>query len=598
MRPRLASEPPQLKSDNEAFRRSSAMSLKRLLAGAAAGVLLSSGAHAQTYAPSSGESPLVLLQVPKDGVAYYDARKKAEALWQAKKFAEAEPIAEQLVRDYPRDPDNWSLLGRVKRSLSKHAEAGTAFNKAGPLQGWGLQFPNGYRVATAHLRSGNKRAALDTLRWLIFEERALWRNELYDWPEYEPLRNDPEFLEMIGRPDTSGWSRDEGWGRDLQMLYDEAKRVNPVYRHSAFPAEVDRRFAALKQDIPTLSDAEILYRMKLMLAPLRQGHIAFWPLPASRFLPVRFYAFPQGVFIIDAQDKSLIGSRLVKIGTLSAEEAWRRLSKADSADGDMEYVWGVSGLAETANLQGFGAIRDPEAVELTLEPSSGGAQRQVTVATTATPPPNGQSERWDRLLAPPGAAPPLFLSRMKETFWQTSLPDRQALYVQINNLTDSRDETLVEYGRRLWTVVGQIKPKNLILDLRHNNGGVTQEYPELLRTIVAFSRTPGAQVYVLIGRRSYSATGNFITDLERLADPVFVGEASSECCNLHGDPAVMTLPYSKVGAELTAVKWQLSPPGDRRREMSPEVPVQLNASDYFAGRDPVLEAVYRLIDRG
>ncbi|HYR08871.1 MAG TPA: hypothetical protein VEQ60_13905, partial [Longimicrobium sp.] len=150
-------------------------------------------------------------------------------------------------------------------------------------------------------------------------------------------------------------------------------------------------------------------------------------------------------------------------------------------------------------------------------------------------------------------------------------------------------------GRRLWTVLDSVRPKNLILDLRHNNGGTTQLYPELLRTLIAFSRPEGNRVYVLIGRRSYSATGNFVTDLERLVDPIFVGEASSECCNLYGDPTVVKLPYSGTQGELTAVKWQLSSPSDRRREISPEVPVQLTAAAYFAGQDPVMDAVFRMI---
>ncbi|HYH82086.1 MAG TPA: hypothetical protein VEX86_19925 [Longimicrobium sp.] len=77
--------------------------------------------------------------------------------------------------------------------------------------------------------------------------------------------------------------------------------------------------------------------------------------------------------------------------------------------------------------------------------------------------------------------------------------------------------------------------------------------------------------------------------------PIFVGEASSECCNLYGDPVSVTLPYSGVQGELTAVKWQLSAPGDRRREMSPEVPVQLTARAYFAGEDPALDTIYRMI---
>jgi hypothetical protein len=184
---------------------------------------------------------------------------------------------------------------------------------------------------------------------------------------------------------------------------------------------------------------------------------------------------------------------------------------------------------------------------------------------------------------------------MGKTFWHTAVPEHDAVYVQVNNLKDAEGETLEAYGRRLWTVLDTTRAANLIVDIRHNNGGTTQLYPELLRSLIAYSRVPGHQVWVLIGRRTYSAAGNFVTDLERLTDPVFVGEASSECCNLYGDPVSLHLPWSGVEGELTAVKWQLSQPGDARREISPEVPVQLTAAAYFAGQDPALDAIYRLI---
>jgi hypothetical protein len=194
--------------------------------------------------------------------------------------------------------------------------------------------------------------------------------------------------------------------------------------------------------------------------------------------------------------------------------------------------------------------------------------------------------------------PPLFLSRMDQTFWEHPLPEHDAFYVQVNNIANDTDETIVRFGWRLHSVLSESGARNLILDLRHNNGGQTQLYPQLLRSVIAFSRMADHQVYVLIGRRTYSPAGNFVTDLERLANPIFVGEANSQCCNLYGDPTSVALPYSGILGELTAYKWQLSTPGDRRREISPDVPVQLTAADYFTGLDPVLAAVQKLIAPG
>src|SRR3954466_13641352 len=61
-------------------------------------LLFAGTAGAQTYDPATGESPLSLLAVPRDGVAYYETKARARELVKSEKYVEAEPLAEQLVR--------------------------------------------------------------------------------------------------------------------------------------------------------------------------------------------------------------------------------------------------------------------------------------------------------------------------------------------------------------------------------------------------------------------------------------------------------------------------------------------------------------------
>jgi hypothetical protein len=568
--------------------------MKSILTISAFSLLLSGTmAGAQTYDPAQGESPRVLMNGPADGVAYYQLKERAVELFNAQKWAEAEPLLQQLTREYPRDPENWWVLGFAQRNLHHDAAAAVSFERAGPLIGWDLQNWNGYRMAAAKLAAGDRRGALDALRWMIEERHGFLRGALYDDSRFAALKDDPEFLRLIGRVDASRWTRDEGWVRDIDALYNETKRVNPEYRDIPFPAELTRRYEQLKRDVPRLSDEEIFMGMNRMLAVLHQGHVALWSERHNHYLPIRLYAFPEGLFIVEADSafRSLEGARVVAFGSMPADTALRRMAEGVSVDGDMQHLWGVSNLAETMWLKGIGATQRTDSVRLTVQ-LPGQPARVVTLPTSDS----ARAGRQDRLVAPPRVAAPLFLSNMAKVFWHQPLPEHDALYVQVNNLKDAPDETLAQYGRRLWAVVDTTHAKNLIVDIRHNNGGTTQLYPELLRTLIAYSRVTGRQVWVLIGRRTYSAAGNFVTDLERLTAPIFVGEASSECCNLYGDPVNITLPYSGVQAELTAVRWQLSAPGDRRREISPAVPVQLTARAYFAGQDPALDAIYRLIE--
>jgi hypothetical protein len=183
---------------------------------------------------------------------------------------------------------------------------------------------------------------------------------------------------------------------------------------------------------------------------------------------------------------------------------------------------------------------------------------------------------------------------VKQLNWHQALPEHDALYVRLNLY----DPEQAKHALALRSRLAETAPKNLILDLRFNDGGSTSLYAELLRTMIGFSLLPDRRLYVLIGRTTYSAAGNLITELEQLANAAFVGEASSECCTFYANPSPFILPFSKLWGRMSTKRVNLSHKGyDFRRELNPHAPVMITAKDYFAGRDPVMETVFRLIDR-
>jgi dienelactone hydrolase len=98
------------------------------------------------------------------------------------------------------------------------------------------------------------------------------------------------------------------------------------------------------------------------------------------------------------------------------------------------------------------------------------------------------------------------------------------------------------------------------------------------------------RVVVLISRVTFSAAENFATELEFVAHPVFVGEASGGSPNLYGDTVQTLLPATGLMLRVAHVYWELSSPDDARLAIDPQVPVPLASVDFFAGRDPVLAA--------
>ncbi|HEY8593210.1 MAG TPA: hypothetical protein VIL42_10160 [Sphingomicrobium sp.] len=564
--------------------------------------------RAPMYDPRSGESPLNLLAGPSDPLKYFRMKERARQLLQVHKYryritegdvspaaaSEAEPLAEQLVRAYPRDPDNWLLLATAKKLLKKHAEAAAAYERQGALAGWDPEAAIGAMVN--HVLAGNKSAAMDLVRRQILERATNNRAAYYDIDELAPLRDDPEFLALVGRIDSSSWSRTEGWNKDIDFLLNEISRANAEYRDRPLPEEFISGIAHLRRDIPRLSDERVFVQLNRVLATLHQGHTNLWEPKGKgpmnpRIVPLGFHLFREGLFIINAAPAhhGLIGSKVVAINKTPALEALRMVSETVSGDGPMEYVWKGAYLTSYAPLlKGLGIIDEVDALDVTLEDSSG-ARRTVPLKTTS-------DLGWFDSIAPGKHAFNLNGYKGMRYHVERAVPEHDALYVLFNQVRNEEKQTLAEFGTRLNRVLRASRPKNIVLDMRANAGGSTSDYANLLRTLTAFSLEPGNQVYVLTARRTYSAASNFITELEHLANPVFIGEPASQCCNLNGDFSTFVLPYSKIGGTMPVIKWNLSDPYDTRREISPQVPVQMTAKDYFAGRDTVLETAYRLID--
>jgi hypothetical protein len=243
-------------------------------------------------------------------------------------------------------------------------------------------------------------------------------------------------------------------------------------------------------------------------------------------------------------------------------------------------------------LHALKMAKQPDRAELSIIDRSG-KTRSVTLNSTA------DYRGWGKIQAPRlSEVPqlPLYLQKPDDNFWFELLPDKQTLYFQFNQVVPKRDETLAQFGTHFKNYLNENKVRNLIVDVRRNNGGNTYFYRELLRTLTNFDAQDGNKLFVVIGRRTFSATANFITDVDRMTNAVFVGEPSSgKPITIGGDLTDMSLPYSRLQLGIAGASWKLTSPRDSRLWIAPEIPVELTAKDYFANRDSAMEEIMAVI---
>ncbi len=553
--------------------------------------------------PAIAEQPRPLFPViaaaPADPLAYRALTLSAKQAFDAGDHAKAEALYRQATRLYPLEWQNWRYLAASLRLQEKWREAIPAYERLVALSGTFLGSGR-YWQAVGHAKLGERDRALALVRVMVEQDHEINRPGLASDENFRPLWDDPAFRALVAPSPPAGTDRIAGWRSDLKFLVGEIHRLSPDFRGRPLTPATQSLVDRLDSDIPKLSDEQIFARLAEILGSLRHNHTMFWgaPPPGSpgtaalvptTYLPLQFYAFPEGVYVVgaDAANAGLIGSKVEAVGDAPIAEALRGMERTTSYGGDAELAWSAPRrLATVQLLQGLGYAEKGEPIALTLV--KGGKRQTVRLSPIAEPVGN-------KLGPPPGVAAPLFLTGNDDPQWIRPLPEARALYVQFSQVMDGKDEGLAAFGRSLRSRLDEPAVDNVILDMRLNNGGNSFLYNELLRTLIGFSTRPGKQIYVLIGRGVYSAAGNFSTDMERLANPIFVGEPTGNMGNQEGDEGSVKLPYSGLTATIAAVKWQLSNPWDARRTIVPHIPVALTAADYFAGRDPVLETTLKAI---
>jgi hypothetical protein len=81
-----------------------------------------------------------------------------------------------------------------------------------------------------------------------------------------------------------------------------------------------------------------------------------------------------------------------------------------------------------------------------------------------------------------------------------------------------------------------------------------------------------------------------VLDLDRLAEPVFVGEPTGASPNHFGDATSVELPQTGLVARVATISWETAGSEDVRSAREPDIPVPLDAASFFAGEDPILAA--------
>ena len=395
------------------------------------------------------------------------------------------------------------------------------------------------------------------------------------------------------------------WRDDLAFMVAEMKRRHPDLYHRVSQQRFDAAVADLDARIPGLQRNQVIAGMMRIAAMVGDGHTRVDPRKDAKFgfpsLPLKLYLFEDGLFIRAAKPEfaSLVGAEVLAVGGTPVAEAIARTHAIASVDNEIGYrLYAPLYLAMPDVLHALGLSGSRSSATLKLRKD--GRTWTVTVAGSQVDPP-WPPDTDISLVTPEGwvdgrtGAQPLWLESPLDYHRLKPLPERQALYAQINMIAGIDGQSLAQFGEKIRKAADEANPRAVVLDLRLSTGGNHDLRHRFIREMVK-TEDQDTRLFVLTWRGSFSATEALLVDLDRLTDAVFIGEPASSKPNSFGDAYRMPLPNSGISIR-TSIQWNQLKGQSQDPWTWVDVAAPYRFADYAAGRDPALEAAFSYAPR-
>jgi tetratricopeptide (TPR) repeat protein len=513
----------------------------------------------------------------------------------------AASLWERVVESNPVNGDYWERLADARFAVDDYGAALAAYEKVlelGTRPHRDLVFPADveYRVACCHARLGHPERAKDALaramRLGLRDFEQAWTDE-----RLESLRSDPWFSETFGPAGVDG-----GWRADLRLLAREVRRRSYSIVRLLGEQQFNDAVEELDRAIPRLTDVQIIVELTKLLRPLGDGH-AYIDLPDDatelrRALPLQFFLFEEGLFVIAAEPahRQLLGARVLRFDKHSVDDALAELDPLIARDNEhgpkqQAPMW----LRRLPFLHALGITADPGKATLTVQLPDESITEVTVVAEATHTPLIGEFPSPPGWVFLPETLPtpmPLYLRSPGAFYWFDHLPDARLVYFQFNGVGDDPAESPDAFYRRLFEFIDDHDADKLVIDLRWNSGGNTFFTLPLLHRIIGSRRiNRRGHLFVIIGRKTFSAAQNFTTFLERHTNAIFVGEPTGSSPNFVGESTPFVLPHSKLEVNVSDLYWQTSWPMDTRCWLAPELYAPPTFAAFRENRDPAMEAI-------
>jgi len=371
------------------------------------------------------------------------------------------------------------------------------------------------------------------------------------------------------------------WREDLQYLARELPKRHKNLFHTVSREQFERAVAELDAALPSLQDHQVIVRMLQITAKVGDAHTYVHLPQGFKRYPISLYWFGNELRVVRATKEytDALGARVVKIGETGIDEVQARLLSVLSQAENEWFILSNSPayMLRPEVLHTLGVVPDTGRAKFTFE-NEQGAQFTLGIAPVVA------DARFASESVGAAKEEPLYRQRADEPFWFTYLAERQTVYVNFK-----RYDSLDENTRKLFQFVDGNPTRKLVIDMRQNSGG---DFTKVRGSLIpAIKKRPAinsrGRLFVIIGRRTFSAAMTNAIDFRKETNAILVGEPAGERPNSYQENDEMKLPNSRLTVSYSTRYYKFL--DEDAPALMPDKRIDPSWAEYKAGRDAVMD---------
>ncbi len=397
------------------------------------------------------------------------------------------------------------------------------------------------------------------------------------------------------------------WQADLRFLQHTVHTDYPFLFKNITAAQFDAEADKLYTAMPGMQEHERLAGLARMVASFKYGHtdIGWRESPVKYHVaPINFYWFSDGVYVegTDKKYAAIAGAKLVKVEGKPVMEALEAVKPLVPVENDQYFkAYGLDFLVipEALHAQGVSTTLKTT-ITYTFEKAGKTFEQTVTSLDAFHLPRSygfvSNHSGWQTVRDT--STTPLYLKNLDKIYFYEYLPASKTLYVRHSQIQDEAGEPIPDFYKKVFEFIDKNDVERLILDVRLNGGGNNFKNKPIVTGIIENKKInkPG-KLFVIIGRRTFSACQNLVNELSNYTNALFVGEPTAENINFYGDNRRVILPKTNTPVFLSWAWWQDKPQWQNGPWMAPQLAVDMSFDDYRSNKDPILEACLNFSDK-